>query len=202
MKAIKANIATIEYIDKRIIYSILVTVAVVSLLILSRNIYSGFQYHTDILNYKKKITRLQQNLEVIKHRNDEIKSRLQDKEQEKIQENAVFLNRLITQDIFPWDQLLDTLEKSLPEDMVLNSIVPLDDFQKITIDGYAEAMKNIAHLLKMLNNSIMLHKSSLVQLGVDESNVKNIQEKKTPEIHFVIETFSKNASLFLTNGRD
>ena len=201
MKPIKANIATIEYIDKRIVYSILVILAVISLLLFSHNIYSGFRYHTDILNYKKKITRFQQNLEVIKRRNDEIKSRLEDKEQEKIKKNAVFVNRLIALDIFPWDNLLDTLEKSLPEGMILNSVVPLDDFQKITIDGYAGSMKNITHLLKMLNNSKMLQKSSLLQLGVDESNVENIQEEKPADIHFAIETFLKIDSFFSTNDR-
>lgn len=200
MKPIKANIATVEYIDKRIVYSVLVIVAIISLIIFLRNIHTGFQYHADILNYQEKITRLQKNLEARKRRNDEIKSRLGDNELKKIEKDVPFVNGLITLDIFPWDRLLDTLENSVPEGMTLNSMVPVDDFKKINIDGYAGAMRNITQLLKMLEKSTIFHKSSLVKLSVDESNVENISGEKAPDIHFEIEIFLKMENLFPKNG--
>jgi len=200
LKPIKANIATVEYIDKRIVYSVLVIVAIISLIIFLHNIHTGFLYHADILNYKEKITRLQQNLEARKRRNDEIKSRLGDNELKKIEKDVPFVNGLITLDIFPWDKLLDTLENSVPEGMTLKSMVPLDDFKKINIDGYAGAMRNITQLLKMLEKSTIFHKSSLVKLSVDESNVENIPVEKAPDIHFEIETFLKMENLLPKNG--
>ncbi len=200
MKPIKANIATVEYIDKRIVYSVFVIVAIISLIIFLRNIHTGFIYHADILNYKEKITRLQQNLEARKRRNAEIKSRLGDNELKKIEKDVPFVNGLITLDIFPWDKLLDTLENSVPEGMTLKSMVPLDDFKKINIDGYAGAMRNITQLLKMFEKSTIFHKSSLVKLSVDESNVENIPVEKAPDIHFEIETFLNMENLLPKNG--
>jgi Tfp pilus assembly protein PilN len=195
LKPIKANIATVEYIDKRIVYSVFIILVVIGLIIFFRNIHTGFRYHADILNYKEKITRLQQKLEARKRRNEEIKSSLGNNGLKKIEKDVAFVNRLIILDIFPWDKLLDALENSVPEGMTLNSVVPLDDFKKINIDGYAGAMRNITQLLKMLEKSTIFHKSSLVKLSVDESNVENIPGEKAPDIHFEIETFLKMENL-------
>ncbi|MCD6184264.1 MAG: PilN domain-containing protein [Deltaproteobacteria bacterium] len=195
MKPIKGNLTTVEYIDKRIIYSILTIAAVILLIISACNIHSGFQYHTDTLNYKEKITRLTQNLKTKKLRDDDIKNRPGEQEYEKIKTNALFMNKLITLDIFPWDKLLDTLEQSVPEGMTLNSFVPSNDFKKIIIKGRAGTMKNITHLLKMLEKSAILQKSSLLQICVAESNPDNISAEKAPginpSINFEMETFLK-----------
>ncbi|MBL0732144.1 MAG: PilN domain-containing protein [Desulfosarcina sp.] len=192
MKPIKGNLTTVEYIDKRIIYSILIIAAVILLLISALNIHSAVQYHTDVLNYKEKITRLTQNPKTRKLRDDEIKSRPGEQEYEKIKKNALFVNRLITLDIFPWDKLLDTLEQSVPESMTLNSVIPSNDFKKIIIKGRAGKMQNITHLLKRLEKSAILQKSSLLQICVAESNPDNISAEKAPGINFEMETFFKN----------
>jgi Tfp pilus assembly protein PilN len=142
------------------------------------------------LNYQAKIDRLTQRGRAAELHEAEIKNRPTDEEYEKNKKNAVFANRLITLDIFPWDKLLDTLEKSVPEGITLSGFDPSDDLKQILIKGRAGTLENIAYLLKMLEKSSILQ-SSLLRICLSESKPGGLPSVKTEDIEFEAAIFLK-----------
>ena len=191
MKPIKANLTSIEHPDKRIIYGIIVIIVLCLFLISALNIRAAIHNHNNILNYQIKTDRLSQGARAAELHEAEIKNRPTDGDYEKNKKNAVFANRLITLDIFPWDKLLDTLEKSVPEGITLSSFDPSNDFKQIIIKGRAGTVENIAYLLKMLEKSSILQKSSLLRICLSESKPGGLPSVKTEGIEFEAAIFLK-----------
>ncbi len=191
MKPIKANLTSTEHPDKRIIYGIIVIIVLCFFSVSALNIRAAIHNHNNILNYQSKIDRLSQGARAAELHEAEIKNRPTDGDYEKNKKNAVFANRLITLDIFPWDKLLDALEKSVPEGITLSSFDPSNDFKQIIIKGRAGTVENIAYLLKMLEKSSMLQKSSLLRICLSESKPGGLRSVKTEGIEFEAAIFLK-----------
>jgi len=197
---IKVNLSTFEYHDKRIIYTVLVCVAAFVLIITGYNIHLGVKYQSEILEYKGKLARLNQNLVKKQRIKDTRKKTFRKKEIKSIQKKTLFVNNMITRDVYPWNLILDALEKKMPEGVVLKHFSPSKKPGKLTLKGHANSTDKISHFLKELEGSDIFNKNVLLKLTVDKKNMASEPDEISPRIHFEIESSVKMKSLFA--GKD
>lgn len=127
----------------------------------------------------------------------QIEERLGKQKKQNIINNINFVNRLIYQDIFPWCNLLDALEKKIPDHIDLTGFIPSDNFSKITITGKTNHAKKIAAFLKNMEKSELFQGSMLTQLGMTKKNQPEASENRTAEIYFEIKALLQTDIIFL-----
>ena len=183
MKPIKVNLATSVYIDKRLVYSVLAALSIMIILISLGNIYLKIRYDRKIIEYEQKIVRLDRNLSKRQNIVDSYPKKITKEEMLQIQNKADFINSLIALDVFPFSSLFDTIEKSIPEDLILKSFARSDDYNKLIFKGSSGSAGAIAGFLKTLDEATIFQKNALMNLSVSAN-------KKTgrKQIDFEIES--------------
>lgn len=188
MNPLRVNLASLKYADKRKANFILTGAAIAVLLISGLNFNFSRTYNATIAEYYSKILWLEKKITQKRLAHEKIKSIFGKDKIKKVKENATFVNRLIALDLFPWNSLLYNLEMQVPEGLILNSISPSDDFNKLRLKGHTSSMNNITFFLKNLDASELFHQGVLLQFSVNESSKAVKKKKIAPEIHFEIET--------------
>ena len=181
--------ATLEYHDKRIVYSVVLGAIIFLSAITGYNINMGVKYQKEISEYEEKIGKLEQNQSQKKFLHKELK----EEEIKQIKTDALFVNKLIAIDIFPWDRLLETLEDNIPEDIILmnlslSDIYGSDIYDKLLLKGSGDSIEKIALFLKKLEESSMFQKCMILKLSVEKGSLEEISKKKSFNIYFEIES--------------
>ena len=181
--------ATLEYHDKRIVYSVVLGAIIFLSAITGYNINMGVKYQKEISEYEEKIGKLEQNQSQKKFLHKELK----EEEIKQIKTDALFVNKLIAIDIFPWDRLLETLEDNIPEDIILmnlslSDIYGSNIYDKLLLKGSAGSIEKIALFLKKLEESSMFQKCMILKLSVEKGSLEEISKKKSFNIYFEIES--------------
>ena len=181
--------ATLEYHDKRIVYSVVLGAIIFLSAITGYNINMGVKYQKEISKYEDKIGKLEQNQSRRKFFHRELK----EEEIKQIKTDALFVNKLIAIDVFPWDRLLETLEDNIPGDIILmnlslSDIDGSDIYDKLLLQGYAGSIEKIALFLKKLEESSIFQKCMILKLSVETGNLEEISKKKSFNIYFEIES--------------
>ena len=192
--------ATLEYYDKRIVYSVVLGAIIFLVATTGYNINMGVKYQKEISEYKEKIGKLDQNQSQRKF----FHKKLKEEEIKQIKTDALFVNRLIAIDIFPWDSLLETLEDNMPEDIILmnlslSDIYGSDIYDKLLLKGYAGSIETIALFLKKLEESSMFQKCMILKLSVEKGGLEEISKKKSFNIYFEIESSLLMKEIFPEN---
>ena len=154
-----------------------------TILISLGNIYLKIRYDRKIIEYERKIVRLDRNLSKRQNIVDSYPKKFTEEEMLQIRNKADFINSLIALDVFPFSSLFDTIEKSMPEDLILKSFTRSDDYNKLIFKGSSGSAGTIAEFLKTLDEATIFPKNTLVNLSVSEN-------KKTDrkQIDFKIES--------------
>jgi len=176
--------ATLEYYDKRIVYSFVLGAIIFLVAITGYNINMGVKYQKEMSEYEEKIEKLEQNQSPKKFLHKELK----EEEINQIKTDALFVNKLIAIDIFPWDRLLETLEDDTPEDIILMNLSLFDIYDKLLLKGYAGSIEQIALFLKKLEESSIFQKCMILKLSIDKGGLEKISKKKSFNIYFEIES--------------
>ena len=170
MEPIKINLATFEYQDKRLSYPVMLITALIVLLVSFFSIKTGINTQGEIKENENKIAEQEQN--IIKRqriKKENIKT-LKDSEIESLKKDIDFINGLITMDAYPYDRLLDSLELSVPQGIVLSSFKMSKDLNKAVLNGKADSMDGISILLNRLNDSKIYKNNNLLNLSVAQEN--------------------------------
>ena len=181
--------ATLEYHDKRIVYSVVLGAIIFLSAITGYNINMGVKYQKEISGYEEKIGKLEQN----QSRREFFHRELKEEEIKQIKTDALFVNKLIAIDIFPWDRLLETLEDNMPEDIILmnlslSDIYGSDIYDKLLLQGCSGSIEKIALFLKKLEESSIFQKCMILKLSVEKGGLEEISKKKSFNIYFEIES--------------
>jgi len=170
LEPIKINLATFEYQDKRLSYPVMLITALIVLLVSFFSIKTGINTQGEIKENENKIAEQEQN--IIKRqriKKENIKT-LKDSEIESLKKDIDFINGLITMDAYPYDRLLDSLELSVPQGIVLSSFKMSKDLNKAVLNGKADSMDGISILLNRLNDSKIYKNNNLLNLSVAQEN--------------------------------
>lgn len=171
MGPVKVNLATFEYFDKRIVYSLILGAAIFVLMISAYNIQQSFHYQTEIFKYEGKIKRLEQMLVKRQRIENKDKKPLGKEDVKSLEDGVRSVNRLIAADVFPWERILGALEKEMPDDMVLSSFLPSKDFTKLTLKGRAKSMSDISLFVSKLESSGTMQKVLLSKIDLPEGKL-------------------------------
>lgn len=173
----------------------MVFAALMILALSAYHIQLAMRYEHEILDYEQRLARLDQ-MQVEK--NKKVKDQLKKFKEEDIQsirEDAHFVNKLIIQDTFPWDQVLNAIEIYLPPQAILLNFSLSEDREKITIEGKTHSMTEITQFLSGLEESSVFEKSALLDLTILSGDITKDEQRKTMDIKFQIESLLRVSEL-------
>jgi Tfp pilus assembly protein PilN len=148
------NLTTHDHVDRRIIYAVLGSVALLLAIFTLFNVINGFQAFSARGDYQSKIKDLQQQAKTLSSL-DQNGSAFDTKAAEALQKRSRHANYLIALDIFPWVAILDELEKTIPPQVVLDRFLPDADLKSIRITGYTPSVEPITRFQDALGKSEM-----------------------------------------------
>ncbi|MBN1627424.1 MAG: PilN domain-containing protein [Deltaproteobacteria bacterium] len=171
MEPIKINLATFEYQDKRLSYTVMLVTALIILIISFISIRSGINAQNEINEYENKVALKAQDIIKRQQIKKETVKRLSDKEIESLKKDISFINGLIMTDAYPYDRLLDALEVCVPQGLAILNYSLSKDQNVVSLKGKAGSMDEITVFLDRLNSSRIYKNSSLLNLTVSRENI-------------------------------
>ncbi len=166
MEPIRINIATFEYIDKKLVF-IMAVVATALIVMSAVNVNLFFKYSDRISECGNKALRIEKVFAEKNILENRIKDEIGTEKSEKILYRAIAANRMIIQDIFPWSRFLEIIETKVPNGIVIHSIIPSDDYKNLIIEGKATSERKIAFFLKRLAEWDLLKNSILTEFSME-----------------------------------
>jgi len=124
VRPLHLNLASRPYRDYRPVYAVVVVVSVVIAFMLLNNIETGVRYARDTRTTRDKIARVEQQTKVENERAALAAQRMKSFNVKVLADQAQFVNARLAERAFSWSELLDRLERVLPEDVRINSISP------------------------------------------------------------------------------
>ena len=124
VRPLHLNLASRPYRDYRPVYAVVVVVSVIIAFMLLNNIETGVRYARDTRTTRDKIARVEQQTKVENERAALAAQRMKSFNVKVLADQAQFVNARLAERAFSWSELLDRLERVLPEDVRINSISP------------------------------------------------------------------------------
>ena len=154
MKALHLNLASRPYRDYRPVYAVVVVASLLIAFMLLNNIETGYRYARDTRTTREKIAGIEQQTEAENRRAADAAQRLRGVNVKGLAEQAQFVNARLAERAFSWSELLDQLERVLPDDVRIQSIAP--SFSKeglvhLTLDMVGKTDQGMVHTLDRLN---------------------------------------------------
>lgn len=200
METIKINLATFEYLDKRLAYPVMLVTALAVLLFSFLSIRTGIKSQGEINEYEKTIELQEQNAIKRQQIKKESTIRLKDGEVESLKKDTDFINGLIKTDAYPYDRLLDSLEACMPKGVVLSELKMSKDLSMVTLTGRVDSMDKITVFISNLNDSKIFKNNNLLNLSVSqENNQEEVFSSEDNGIIFEIEFSIDNNQIWIRN---
>lgn len=161
MEPIRINIATFDYMGKKIVFVMsAVAAAIVILSVVNINLF---------LTYKGRISEFVIKTSSIEKKMLENKSKEQISTEEsiKIRHRAISANQIIVKDAAPWSRFFKIMETKVPSGIVIDSIIPSNDYQSLIIEGKAQSEQKISFFMKRLRELDFLNNSILTEFSIE-----------------------------------
>ena len=124
MKPLHLNLASRPYRDYRPVYAVVVVVSLLISFMLLNNIETGYRYARDTRTTREKIAAIEQQTSVEEDRTAQAQQRTRSFNVKVLSDQAQFVNARLAERAFSWSELLDRLERVLPDDVRIESISP------------------------------------------------------------------------------
>jgi Tfp pilus assembly protein PilN len=171
MNGLSLNLATFEYRTRRVAALVLIVAGLVAMVISLFSIHGGLELIDEIREYEKRIAQLESvRANAAAHGQGKAEKPLGQEAMRTIGQQASLVNQLIVSDVFPWDQLLDGLEKALPDGVLLSSLRPSRDRKKITVTGRSLSTESLSRFMSALDESGVIERASLTKLHVERGD--------------------------------
>jgi Tfp pilus assembly protein PilN len=154
VKSLHLNLASRPYRDYRPVYAVVVVMAVLIAFMLLNNIETAVRYVRDTRTTREKINQIEQQIDAENRRAAEMNQRLHGVNVKQLSEQAQFVNARLAERAFSWSELLDRLERVLPDDVRIESISPVfakDGQVHLTLQAAAKNGEGMVHTLDRLN---------------------------------------------------
>jgi Tfp pilus assembly protein PilN len=171
MGAISLNLATFEYRTRRVAFLLLLLTGLAAAGITLYSVHRGLDLKNELHAYEKRIEQLE-GVRAKAAANGQVKAGkpLGQEAMRTIGEQASLVNQLIVSDVFPWDQLLNGLEKALPDGTILSSLRPSGDRKKITVTGRSRSTESLSRFMGGLDESGVIDRAALTKLHVERAD--------------------------------
>ncbi len=155
MKPLHLNLADRPYRDYRPLYAVVVVTSILIALMLLNNIETGYRYVRETRTTREKIARIESQIDAENQRTEASNQRLRGVNVKQLSEQAQFVNARLAERAFSWSELLDRLERVLPDDVRIESVAP--GFGKtgivhLTMQGSAKTGDGMTRTIDRLNH--------------------------------------------------
>jgi hypothetical protein len=154
VRPLHLNLASRPYRDYRAVYAVVVVVSLLIAFMLLNNIETAYRYARDTRTTREKITRVEQQTETETRRAAEAEQRLRTVNVKALADQAQFVNARLAERAFSWSELLDRLERVLPDDVRIDSVSPSfakDGTVHLTLQAMGKTDQGMVHTLDRLN---------------------------------------------------
>jgi Tfp pilus assembly protein PilN len=171
MNALSLNLVTFEYRTRRVAACLIFAMGLAAVVISLYSIHGGIELRDEIREYGKRIAQLEVlHAKVAAHGKEKAGRSLGEKAMQTIRHQATVVNQLIVSDVFPWDRVLDSLERALPEGVLLSSLRPSGDRKKIILTGQSKTTESLSRFMSRLDQSGVIDRAALSRLNVEGEN--------------------------------
>ncbi|HEX9406368.1 MAG TPA: hypothetical protein VF975_03575 [Thermoanaerobaculia bacterium] len=154
MKPLHLNLASHPYRDYRPLYAVVVLASLLIAFMLLNNIETGYRYVRDTRTTRDKIAQIDQQAQAENRRAAEAMQRIRGVNVKVLSEQAQFANARLAERAFSWSELLDRLERVLPNDVRIESVSPAFDkngMVHLSLLAVAKNGEGMVHTLDRLN---------------------------------------------------
>jgi Tfp pilus assembly protein PilN len=155
VKPLHLNLAGRPYRDYRPVYAVVVMASILIAIMLLNNIETGYRYARDTKTTRAKIEQIDAQAEAENRRTDEINQRLRTVNIKQLADQAQFVNARLAERAFSWSELLDRLERVLPDDVRIESVAPAfgkSGLVHLSIQAMAKNGQGMTHTIDRLNH--------------------------------------------------
>lgn len=124
MKPLHLNLAARPYRDYRPLYAVVVVASILIAIMLLNNIETGYRYVRETRTTRDKINSIERQIDVENAKTDDANQRLRTVNVKVLSDQAQFVNARLAERAFSWSELLDRLERVLPDDVRIESVAP------------------------------------------------------------------------------
>jgi Tfp pilus assembly protein PilN len=124
VKAIHINLAARPFRDYRPVYAAVVLTALLTAFLALNNIDTFLRYRTETKTTRANIAKLEEDITNEQRRAETLTQRLRGVDIKLLATQTEFANAQLAERAFSWSELLDRLERILPPDVRLQSVVP------------------------------------------------------------------------------
>ena len=171
MEPIRINIATFEYLDKKIVLIISVLVTCVAVMTaVNTSLY--LSYRNQIGEFEKKTSRIEKSMEQNRSKTD-----ISDEEWESLQHRVILANQIIVKDAVPWSRLFEVLETKVPSGMLIESVNLTNDYHTLILEGRVASERKITFFMERLKEVDFLSNSLLTEFSIganDDGRFKKV----------------------------
>lgn len=154
MKPLHLNLASRPYRDYRPLYAVVVVTSLLIAFMLLNNIETGYRYVHETRATREKIDQIDRQIEIENRRTEEANQRLRGVNVKLLADQAQFVNARLAERAFSWSELLDRLERVLPDDVRIESVSPSfskDGLVHLTLVAIAKTGNGMTGTLDRLN---------------------------------------------------
>jgi Tfp pilus assembly protein PilN len=124
VKAIHLNLASRPFRDYRPVYAAVVLMALLTAFLALNNVDTYLRYRTETQTTRANIAKLESQIADEQRRTDALTQRVRGVDVKLLASQTEFANAQLAQRAFSWSELLDRLERVLPDDVRLQSVSP------------------------------------------------------------------------------
>ena len=155
MRTFHLNLASRPYRDYRPVYIVVVIASLLIAFMLLNNIETGYRYARDTRTTREKIATVEQQTRTEDDRAALANQRIKSFNVKVLSDQAQFVNARLAERAFSWSELLDRLERVIPDDVRLESVTP--SFSKngtvhLTLDAVAKTNAGMVRTLDRFNH--------------------------------------------------
>ena len=127
MKPIHLNLASRPFRDYRPVYAAVVLMALLTAFLALNNVDTFLRYRTETKTTRANIAKLEQQVAEEHSKSEVLAQRLRGVDVKLLVSQTEFANAQLAERAFSWSELLDRLEKVLPNDVRIQSVSPTFD---------------------------------------------------------------------------
>jgi len=127
VKPIHLNLASRPFRDFRPVYAAVVVMALLTAFLALNNVDTLLRYRTETKTTRADISQLEQQSADERQKADTLTQRLRGVDLKLLSTQTEFANTQLAERAFSWSELLDRLERVLPDDVRLQSVTPTFD---------------------------------------------------------------------------
>ena len=154
MKPLHLNLASRPFRDYRPVYAVVVVVSILIAFMLLNNIETGYRYARETRTTRDKIAGIESQVSAENKRAAQAADRLRGVNVKGLSEQAQFVNARLAERAFSWSELLDRMERVLPDDVRIESISPSfakDGLVHLVLNAVGKNDQAMIHTLDRLN---------------------------------------------------